>query len=430
MFRQDDLRQGYLPVHSPSQPIGPPTRCVALYKINRRSILKDLMTMGGVGLSSLPVETAMPSVGLRETCILSWKWDVRQETGASKNLALAVLLAIELRYKYLMLDKLALQQSLDPPQLLAEVHRFSKYYARLPVIAAYDLDRQSMAEWSQSLRRPWILSEIRNYVRNPTVVHYVGFRHTMDNPRNVCLADEMSDIRKRGLSSGILHYLSGTDFIHDYRDLVYVHSEFAPLLSRAATELSKSDFLAFCLLIIILYQLREKSLRLGAHEGVYWSFSENPFKFEARSAFGWVDPGNVITFKDRPIACLASKSHPYDFPQIYHLAYFEMAEENMMSGLNITESAWTNSDDKIITRTENLLIPSTDPKPIIEEYVWSSRKARFETGFPRPEAYTTQLSLDVYAKQLRPQKWFRLRLFKGLSKRPFNGPFRAPSSFE
>lgn len=103
--------------------------------------------------------------------ILSWRWD--GDLHSSRNIASAVHLAKAMSIKYLFVDQISVDQTLDGDTLIERVSAFSTMYKTITVIVAYD---KADEDFEKTVYRPWIFSEMRLYRYNPGQIIYV--RHS------------------------------------------------------------------------------------------------------------------------------------------------------------------------------------------------------------------------------------------------------------
>ncbi|KAE8320522.1 hypothetical protein BDV39DRAFT_211592 [Aspergillus sergii] len=73
---------------------------------------------------------------MSQMAILSWRWD--GDLHSSRNIASAVHLAKAMSIKYLFIDQISIDQTLDGDALIERVLAFSTMYKTITVIAAYD----------------------------------------------------------------------------------------------------------------------------------------------------------------------------------------------------------------------------------------------------------------------------------------------------
>jgi hypothetical protein len=126
----------------------------------------------------------------KDIAVLSWRWDVDPHTNSSRNAYVACQEAKRQGVRYLLLDKVTVNQDQADEDMLIERLAFAQLYREIPVIAAYDDANPRFAEltaevhgalvslgspFSRIMRRPWIFHEVDLYRSNPTKVTYVGY---------------------------------------------------------------------------------------------------------------------------------------------------------------------------------------------------------------------------------------------------------------
>ncbi|KAB8278191.1 hypothetical protein BDV30DRAFT_156454 [Aspergillus minisclerotigenes] len=106
---------------------------------------------------------------MSQMAILSWRWD--GDLHSSRNIASAVHLAKAMSIKYLFVDQISIDQTLDGDALIERVLAFSTMYKTITVIVAYD---KADEDFEKTVYRPWIFSEMRLYRYNPGQIIYVS----------------------------------------------------------------------------------------------------------------------------------------------------------------------------------------------------------------------------------------------------------------
>lgn len=102
-----------------------------------------------------------------EVAVLSWRWGTN-DNQPSKNVLAVIRYAKQKDIKFLFLDVIATEQTVDSNQMIAQVLDFSRLYKTIPVIAAYD----SNDDFTKTMRRPWIAHEVHASETNPYSVTY------------------------------------------------------------------------------------------------------------------------------------------------------------------------------------------------------------------------------------------------------------------
>jgi hypothetical protein len=109
----------------------------------------------------------------KSSAVLSWRWDLDEKTRTSRNVSLAVEFARRTGIRYLFMDLVTVDQTLRSNELAKSVANLSSLYKVLPVIAAYD--ERHVETWRFTMRRPWIMHEVRSYWNNPYPITYLGY---------------------------------------------------------------------------------------------------------------------------------------------------------------------------------------------------------------------------------------------------------------
>ena len=148
---------------------------------------------------------------------------------------------------HLFIDVISIDQQLTGNELLDQVVEFSMLYRYIPVIAAYD---KTGADFTSTMRRPWISSEIRTYRSNPTKIVYVSHndqgaqrgRISFPGPQGSRGADESGKcafplvaeiIWDTSFTTTFMMVLKGTIGMLSIYDLKYIMPAYAPILEAA-----------------------------------------------------------------------------------------------------------------------------------------------------------------------------------------------------
>lgn len=194
---------------------------------------------------------------IKNIAILSWRWDVDRDTNSSRNAYVACQEAARQKVRYLLIDKVTVNQDQPDEDLLVERLAFSQLYSEVPVIAAYDDPNARFAElraevhgtqvalgtpFVRTIRRPWIAHEVGLYRSNPTPVTYVGYIRGLgcDEGGFLWMAPRMWEST---LTQTILYTLAGIVGMHHIEDLRFIMPQYFDLLSAAHSQMSSNDYL-------------------------------------------------------------------------------------------------------------------------------------------------------------------------------------------
>jgi len=193
-----------------------------------------------------------------EVAILSWRWDVDPVSNSSRNVYVACQEARHQGVRYLLLDKVTVNQDLSDEEMLGERLAFSRLYNEVPVIAAYDfksLDEVApTAEvhgahvalgmpLSRIMRRPWICYEVLLYGSNPTKVTYVGHVPDLGCSKDFGFHHMAETLWESSLCQTILYTLAGTVGMHNVDDFRFILPQYSALLMAAYSRMSRNDYL-------------------------------------------------------------------------------------------------------------------------------------------------------------------------------------------
>jgi hypothetical protein len=198
----------------------------------------------GVDISRLPIAfVANPEDLSQKPAVLSWRWDRPIYESRSRNVALALIHAQRAGIRYLFFDLVSINQKQPTETLLQQVVALARLYSQIPVIAAYDQDGVDMMRWSFTLRRPWILYEIRWYSVNPTNITYVGFQNSESNRSHLSFENEIWLIRNSGFADVALDILHGRVQMTSIKDFRLILPPFARIFAMLAEALNRDDYL-------------------------------------------------------------------------------------------------------------------------------------------------------------------------------------------
>lgn len=211
--------------------------------------------------------TNLPTVSLSiepensaDTAILSWRWDL--SSNCSRNVYIACQEAKKQGIRYLLIDKISINQSLSDQQMLTERLEFSKLYQKLPVLAAYDCPASQPKptaivhgttltlgnEFAWIIRRPWIFYEVQLYRNNPCPITYIGYIKNLGCSNNFgfdSLVDSIWTSPMSAIAKTIIYTLQGTVNMNYIEEFRYIFPQHYDILSKAYVKLSRNDYLLF-----------------------------------------------------------------------------------------------------------------------------------------------------------------------------------------
>lgn len=147
------------------------------------------------------------------TCIASWRRDVRSASELSNRLSECAWDALTLGFSYMLCDIVSIPQ--DAPDLSEKIIGFSKLYASLHAVIAYEVD--------DDMKRVWLAHEARQILESPTQLYYallkwqlrvplrdslvinqicgrrLGFRDFNTANLHLCDRDDIEDIQLKDL---------------------------------------------------------------------------------------------------------------------------------------------------------------------------------------------------------------------------------------
>ena len=340
--------------------------------------------------------------------VVSWRWDRSPSTGRSRNLALAVKHAQEAGIQQLFVDLVSVDQALPKPLLLHSVVGLANLFASIPVIAAYDEENATMEAWSQTLQRPWILSEVRAFSQNPTRVTYVGYRHNDSLRRDISFANEVSVIRSSGYAACIFEILCGRVEMTDIADFDQILAEFSEPVSASYSTFRRADYLLAVFLLTANYEKHQRVSRSGNDVDYGFRlevadpmfdrvglerFTVGPFINEGAS----FESARPLLLDGNPVAIWRSKmTSSYDRNWIEVLAD---AEDRIFHAVNLSQEARNAYKSGTGMRTAFLRITNDAPTPSINERAASlSRECWLET-IPDPKATTLGFNPELWRKR-------------------------------
>ncbi|KUI66992.1 hypothetical protein VM1G_02476 [Cytospora mali] len=202
----------------------------------------------------LPVRVVrLPLTDPSTAAVLSWRWDTDEWDHPSRNIVSAILVAKKMRFRYLFIDVISIDQRLTGEALLKRVVEFSTLYRTIPVIAAYD---RIGADLKTTMRRPWISSELQAYRHNPTRIIYAGHNNQgafsgrtwwygppKESKYKFAFPLVAERIWTTNFATTILMVLQGRITMGSLSDLSYIMPAYAPALTAAYDKMSKDEYL-------------------------------------------------------------------------------------------------------------------------------------------------------------------------------------------
>jgi hypothetical protein len=349
----------------------------------------------GVDLSRLPVVlVANPEDLSQRAAVLSWRWDRPIYDGRSRNVALALIHARRVGIRYLFFDLVSIDQKQPTETLLQQVVALARLYSQIPVIAAYDQEAVDMMQWSFTLRRPWILYEIRSYSVNPTSITYVGFQHSENNRRQLSFENEIWLIRKSGFADVVLDILHGRVQMTSIKDFRLILPPFERIFSMLAEAFNRDDYLLAVFLLTAADERPQLVERDGRQVNYGFRTDVGDPGFEKmelqRFSVGPLDGGDFayesklnILFDGSTVAICRSKMTT-SFDRVWIEVLPSLAGVlHRAVGLDAnTLSEYENGGD---TRRAVLYVDKTGPKPDIDEAIAQIDIGTWSINIPRPQ---------------------------------------------
>lgn len=209
----------------------------------------------------LPTCTVKRSIkDLSRVAVVSWRWDgdLKDPAKGSRNIYSAIRYAKSAGIRFLFIDIISIDQSLEPHRLLPEVVAFSKLYETIPAICAYDCEG---AKPSTTMLRPWIVSEMRSLAKNQSQIVYVGHSNNESwgsdeyslSPGRIQFMWGITKSWEACFRDSICGVLSGDVGMHSTADLKYLMPELAPILTVAHSQMPEEDYLLTAAILSHLY---------------------------------------------------------------------------------------------------------------------------------------------------------------------------------
>jgi len=364
------------------------------------------------GISPDDVPTCVvddPALHADKAAALTWRWDRHPRTGRSRNLALALKYAQEQGIEYLFVDCVSIDQTLPRELLLAAVAGLANLYASIPAIAAYDEEHTAMSDWTRTLRRPWILSEIRAFSRNPTRVTYVGYRYGSKEQRSLSFANAVSALRDGGYADCVLEILFGTVGMTDIADFAAILLEFNEPVSQCYTELTRADYL----LAVFLLTAKHERNQLVSRDGhvVNYGFRTHYGDISGDSIFDTAglkrfalgprfDEGRpfesaraLLLDGHRVAICRTKMTSSYDRNWVEVLPE---GEEQIFRAVNLSDEARDAYRQRPEARSASLRIEKNLPRPSLSEHAASFDRQCWLEEIPHPRGSTMNFDPDLW----------------------------------
>ena len=176
-----------------------------------------------------------------QVAVLSWRWDTTPEVKVSRNVAFALQQAQRMGKRHLFMDRVSIDQTLPIDELLRAVMNLAALYETLPTIATYD--EIGVDKWLYTMRRPWILREVRAFRTNPTKITYVGYLPKQGTDDTFGFTHMLEHIWTSTFTHSILMVLCGQVGMTTISDLRLIMGEHVDVLSAAYEQMPRNDYL-------------------------------------------------------------------------------------------------------------------------------------------------------------------------------------------
>ncbi|KAL1637224.1 hypothetical protein SLS58_009411 [Diplodia intermedia] len=229
-------------------------RALIVNEVDEADLLPLTMARNGKG-PDLPTRMVkVPLEDPNQTAVVSWRWDGDLHFRGSRNISGVIFCAKKRGVRYLFIDVISIDQKLPGDALIEQVTAFSTLYKWIPVFAAYDMYDEQL---KYTVRRPWILSEIRLFRYNPTKVIYVGHSggdSTEMGPvdpygvlppevRQYRIGFELEEAWRASFADTIIAVLVGHVGMSSVADFKLIIPTYANILSVAYARMSRNDYL-------------------------------------------------------------------------------------------------------------------------------------------------------------------------------------------
>ena len=273
------------------------------------------------------------------------------------------------------------------------------------MIVAYDEQAVPPGELEYTLRRPWILSELRAACQNPTRVTYIGYRYGSTEKRSLLFANELSVIRSTGYANCVLDILHGAVHMTDEADFALILAEFSEILSACNRTFSRGDYLLATFLLTAIHeksQVVEDGQKTHNH-GFRTNYASIQFekmglrKFTLAPYRGYLrsfESAQTLRLKGTPVAIWRSKmTASFDRNWIEVLP---VAAERIMTVARVPRALRTAYASRADNRTEFLRIPNTAPTPKVSERGIDLVEGKWLERLPDPPARTIGFNPDLW----------------------------------
>ncbi|KAL8347582.1 hypothetical protein RB601_003023 [Gaeumannomyces tritici] len=228
-------------------------------EVNEKDLFHGVGLGRAMGTGHLPLRLVkLPVDDVSKVAVLSWRWDGDLEVRGSKNIAIAVHQAKKMGVRYLFIDLVSIDQCLSGDALMEQVVSFSSLYSTITVIAAYDKDGENRG---RTMHRPWISSEVRQFLDSPAKTVYVTHKST--TLRSALLSPlfcgTLSQIRRGGFVKTILGILCDKIGMACVSNLKFIIPPYARILAAAYEKMSRNDYLLTAAILC----------RIHAPEGIF-----------------------------------------------------------------------------------------------------------------------------------------------------------------
>ena len=199
-----------------------------------------------VRIADLPVvKNVMVSGHAKNQAALSWRWDVDPKDGSSRNVAGALTYARDTGLDHLFIDVVSVDQALAGLDLARTVAEFTRLFARIPAITAYDtaISVADNRHFLRVLRRPWIAREVREMRYSPHRIRYVSHIAGQGGEDHFGFSHMVDRIWNSSFANSFLYVLTGKCDMYDISELQFIMPEYYAVLAAASQEMPRNDAL-------------------------------------------------------------------------------------------------------------------------------------------------------------------------------------------
>jgi hypothetical protein len=255
------------------------------------------------------------------------------------------------------MDLVSIDQRLTGDTLLEAVASFSALYRSLPVLVAYDMPGITPTAWTRSVRRPWILREVRELHANPNRITYVAHQDNQGANDNIGFAHMVGRIWRSSFTHTILHMLCGQIEMHNIADLRFVLPAHAGVLDAARAQMGRNDFL---LTAALLTQLPAADPRLNEELDLEVLCFER-YRLEPAPG-GTYDSNFAILLDSERVGTWWSHYNLYQGEHRRKLEVVPEIEEIIFRKLGLPDTSWPAFAADAERRRESLVLPMGDGK--------------------------------------------------------------------